>query len=87
MFLSLHLYLFSCTSAYLRTIFFIKDGKLLRQTLSVTGKSLSLEMSGSSAMLVFDTADLDSAVEGVIEAGFGYQGQVSLDVIAVLLFQ
>ena len=53
-----------------------QEGQMLRQLLAGSGKSLSLELSGRSAMVVFDNADLDSVVEGVVEAAWGYQGQV-----------
>ncbi len=51
-------------------------GKLLRQLTAGTGKKLSLELGGKSPFIVFDTADIDSAVEGVVEAIFFNQGEV-----------
>ena len=41
-----------------------------------TGKKLSLELGGKSPFIVFDDADLDSAVEGVVDAIWFNQGQV-----------
>jgi len=41
------------------------------------GKKLSLELGGKSPVIIFETADLDSAVEGVVDAIFFNQGQVS----------
>ena len=40
------------------------------------GKKLSLELGGKSPFIVFDDADLDSAVEGVVDAIWFNQGQV-----------
>ncbi|KXJ06145.1 aldehyde dehydrogenase family 16 member A1 [Exaiptasia diaphana] len=51
-------------------------GKVLRQVTAGTGKKLSLELGGKSPFVVFDTADLDSAVEGVVDAIWFNQGQV-----------
>ena len=41
-----------------------------------TGKKLSLELGGKSPFIVFDDADLDSVVEGVVDAIWFNQGQV-----------
>src|SRR5690606_21194355 len=41
-----------------------------------TGKKLSLELGGKSAFVVFDDADLDSAVEGLVDGIWFNQGQV-----------
>ena len=40
------------------------------------GKKLSLELGGKSPFIVFEDADLDSAVEGVVDAIWFNQGQV-----------
>src|SRR5262249_54157173 len=40
------------------------------------GKRLTLELGGKSPFIVFDDADLDSAVEGVVDAIWFNQGQV-----------
>ncbi len=38
-------------------------------------KRVIAEMGGKNAVIVDETADLDEAIKGVIESGFGYQGQ------------
>ncbi|HVS01736.1 MAG TPA: aldehyde dehydrogenase family protein [Thermoanaerobaculia bacterium] len=51
-------------------------GRLIREATAGSGKKLSLELGGKSPFLVFDDADLDSAVEGVVDAIWFNQGQV-----------
>ncbi|KAM4016025.1 aldehyde dehydrogenase family 16 member A1 [Anomaloglossus baeobatrachus] len=51
-------------------------GRILRKATAGTGKKLSLELGGKSPFIVFDTADLDSAVEGIVDAIWFNQGQV-----------
>jgi aldehyde dehydrogenase (NAD+) len=51
-------------------------GRLIRRATAGSGKRLSLELGGKSPFIVFDDADLDSAVEGVIDGIFFNQGQV-----------
>ena len=51
-------------------------GRILRRQTAGSGKKLSLELGGKSPFVVFDDADLDSAVEGVIDAIWFNQGQV-----------
>jgi len=51
-------------------------GRILRRQTAGTGKKLSLELGGKSPFVVFEDADLDSAVEGVIDAIWFNQGQV-----------
>lgn len=51
-------------------------GKKIRAATAGTGKSLTLELGGKSPFIVFDDADLDSAVEGVVDAIWFNQGQV-----------
>jgi aldehyde dehydrogenase (NAD+) len=41
-----------------------------------TGKSLTLELGGKSPFIVFDDADIDGAIEGVVDAIWFNQGQV-----------
>lgn len=43
-------------------------GQLLRRLTAGTGKKISLELGGKSPIIVFDSADLDSTVEGVVDA-------------------
>ncbi|WP_438390694.1 aldehyde dehydrogenase family protein [Caballeronia sp. DA-9] len=51
-------------------------GKQIRVATAGSGKSLTLELGGKSPFIVFDDADLDSAVEGVVDAIWFNQGQV-----------
>jgi aldehyde dehydrogenase (NAD+) len=51
-------------------------GRLIRTQTAGTGKKLSLELGGKSPFIVFDDADLDAAVEGVVDAVWFNQGQV-----------
>jgi len=51
-------------------------GKILRQATAGTGKKISLELGGKSPVIVYDSADLDSAVESVVDAIWFNQGQV-----------
>ncbi len=51
-------------------------GRLIRVATAGTGKKVSLELGGKSPFLVFDDADLDSVVEGVVDAIWFNQGQV-----------
>ena len=51
-------------------------GRKIRQATAGSGKSLTLELGGKSPFIVFDDADLDSAVEGVVDAIWFNQGQV-----------
>ena len=51
-------------------------GRQIRETTAGSGKELTLELGGKSPFLVFDDADLDSAVEGVVDAIWFNQGQV-----------
>ena len=43
-----------------------------------TGKKISLELGGKSPVVVFDSADLDSVVEGIVMAIWFNQGQVTI---------
>jgi aldehyde dehydrogenase (NAD+) len=51
-------------------------GRLIRVATAGTGKRLSLELGGKSPFIVFDDADLDGAVEGLVDAIWFNQGQV-----------
>lgn len=51
-------------------------GKIIRRATAGTGKKISLELGGKSPFIVFDDADLDSVVEGVVDAIWFNQGQV-----------
>ncbi len=51
-------------------------GRSIRHATAGSGKKLSLELGGKSPFIVFDDADLDSVVEGVVDAIWFNQGQV-----------
>jgi aldehyde dehydrogenase (NAD+) len=51
-------------------------GRTLRHLTAGSGKKLSLELGGKSPIVVFDDADLDAAIEGVVDAIWFNQGQV-----------
>ena len=51
-------------------------GRSIRRATAGSGKKLSLELGGKSPFVVFDDADLDSVVEGVVDAIWFNQGQV-----------
>jgi aldehyde dehydrogenase (NAD+) len=51
-------------------------GRAIRKATAGTHKKLSLELGGKSPFVVFDDADLDSAVEGVVDGIWLNQGQV-----------
>ena len=51
-------------------------GRLIRIATAGTGKKLSLELGGKSPFIVFEDSDLDSVVEGIVDAIWFNQGQV-----------
>lgn len=51
-------------------------GKLIRAATAGSGKKLSLELGGKSPFIVFEDADIEAAVEGVVDAVWFNQGQV-----------
>jgi aldehyde dehydrogenase (NAD+) len=51
-------------------------GRIIREATAGTSKKLSLELGGKSPFIVFDDADLDSAVEGLVDGIWFNQGQV-----------
>jgi aldehyde dehydrogenase (NAD+) len=51
-------------------------GREIREATADRGTPLTLELGGKSPFLVFEDADLDSAVEGVVDAIWFNQGQV-----------
>ncbi len=51
-------------------------GKQIRRATAGSGKKLSLELGGKGPFLVFEDSDLDSVVEGVVDAIWFNQGQV-----------
>jgi aldehyde dehydrogenase (NAD+) len=51
-------------------------GRAIRKATAGSGKKLTLELGGKSPFVVFEDADLDSAVEGVVDAIWFNQGEV-----------
>ncbi|NBC95607.1 MAG: aldehyde dehydrogenase family protein [Deinococcus-Thermus bacterium] len=51
-------------------------GREIRRATAGSGKALTLELGGKSPYVVFDDADLDSAVEGLVDAIWFNAGQV-----------
>jgi len=51
-------------------------GRRIREATAGTGKALTLELGGKSPYIVFEDADMDSAVEGLVDAIWFNQGQV-----------
>lgn len=51
-------------------------GRLIQKSLAGTDKKYSLELGGKGALIIFDDAPLDQAVEGIINAIFFNQGHV-----------
>src|SRR5436853_3569236 len=51
-------------------------GRSIRRATAGSGKKISLELGGKSPFIVFDDADLDSVVEGVVDAFWLHHGQV-----------
>ncbi len=51
-------------------------GRRIREATAGSRKELTLELGGKSAYIVFDDADIDSAIEGLVDAIWFNQGQV-----------
>jgi len=51
-------------------------GRILSTASAGTGKKLSLELGGKSPFIVFEDADIDGAIEGLVDAIWFNQGQV-----------
>jgi aldehyde dehydrogenase (NAD+) len=51
-------------------------GRIIRRQIAGSGKALTLELGGKSPFVVFADADLDAAVEGVVDSIWFNQGQV-----------
>jgi aldehyde dehydrogenase (NAD+) len=51
-------------------------GRLIKKSIAGSKKKLSLELGGKSPFIVFEEADLDGVVEGVVDAIWFNQGQV-----------
>ncbi len=51
-------------------------GRRIREATAGSGKALTLELGGKSPYIVFEDADIDSAIEGLVDAIWFNQGQV-----------
>ncbi|HVH40659.1 MAG TPA: aldehyde dehydrogenase family protein, partial [Gemmatimonadaceae bacterium] len=51
-------------------------GRIIRKATAGSGKKISLELGGKSPFIVYEDADLDGVVEGVVDAIWFNQGQV-----------
>jgi len=51
-------------------------GRRIQNATATSAKSLTLELGGKSPYIVFDDADIDSAIEGLVDAIWFNQGQV-----------
>ena len=51
-------------------------GRAIRKATAGSGKALTLELGGKSPYIVFDDADIDSAIEGLVDAIWFNGGQV-----------
>ncbi|MAY85207.1 MAG: aldehyde dehydrogenase [Pseudooceanicola sp.] len=51
-------------------------GRQIHRATAGSGKALTLELGGKSPYIVFDDADIDSAIEGLVDAIWFNQGQV-----------
>ena len=51
-------------------------GKTIRRAIAGSGKKITLELGGKSPFIVFEDADIDGAIEGVVDAIWFNQGQV-----------
>ena len=67
--------MYVCVCACVSSLFFTSQVRqLLRKATAGTGVKLSLELGGKSTFIVYDSADLDSAVVGVVDAIWFNQG-------------
>lgn len=60
-------------------------GKILQQQAAGTIKKLSMELGGNAPFLVFDDADIDAAVSGILQSKFRNAGQTCICVNRVLV--
>jgi len=51
-------------------------GRVIRKATAGSGKGLTLELGGKSPFIVFEDADVESAIEGLVDAIWFNQGQV-----------
>ncbi|KAI7861743.1 succinate-semialdehyde dehydrogenase [Spinellus fusiger] len=68
-----------CTNPSVRKISFTGStqvGKLLMEQSSSTMKKVSMELGGNAPFIVFDDADIDAAIQGLMKSKFRGAGQV-----------
>ena len=51
-------------------------GRIIRRSTAGSSKKLSLELGGKSPFIVFENADIDAAIEGIVDAIWFNQGEV-----------
>ncbi len=51
-------------------------GRIIRRTTAGSEKKLSLELGGKSPFIIFENADMDAAIEGIVDAIWFNQGEV-----------
>ncbi|XP_062944466.1 aldehyde dehydrogenase family 16 member A1 [Cynocephalus volans] len=56
----------------------VEEGRVLRRTLAGKGTELGLALGTESLLLMMDTADVDSAVEGIVDAAWSDRNQGGL---------
>ncbi len=77
-----------CASKYIRKISFTgstRVGKILMAQSSDTLKKLSLELGGNAPFIVFEDANIDEAIEGLMTAKFRNSGQTCVCVNRVFI--
>ncbi len=60
-------------------------GRIIRKATAGTNKGLTLELGGKSPIIVFDDADIDGAVEGIVNGLWFNQGEVCCAVSRLLV--
>ena len=61
----------------IRKIIFFTTLQILLEQASKTVKRVSMELGGNAPFVVFDSADVDKAVQGAMASKFRASGQVS----------
>ncbi len=77
-----------CESPIVKKISFTgstRVGKILMAQCSETLKKLSLELGGNAPFIIFDDADIDSAIKGLIAAKFRNSGQTCVCVNRIIV--
>ena len=81
---------FLCESIKVKKISFTgstRVGKILMSQSSSTLKKLSLELGGNAPFIVFDDADIDKAIDGVIVSKFRNSGQTCVCANRILIHE